>query len=160
MTIGRYGHSAFGTQQHQHLEHDFKEHIPTGELNDINSNNIHMPFSRNDVRFTDLRYKPTVREIAGFDHHHDYKKQELTQVNPSVAVFNDLYNYNPTQGVSYFDPHETDKLIHHPTDKPRFELENYKNLDIQKEIQADKKVAQSYVVPPKDSFVLKRQYRT
>lgn len=161
MTIGNHAHSSVGNQQYTQLHHDFRQHIPHGQLDDKNSANIHLPFSRNEVDFRDKRNYPTIKEIAGFDHQFDYKKQPLTQVNPSVAVFNDLYNYNPTQGITYFDPHATDKLIHHPQSRPRFESENYYDVSIPKKIEAmtqDK--TDLFTSFPNQSLTLSRKYRT
>lgn len=147
-----------GTKQETQLGFDFNEHIPTGQLNDKYKENIHLPFSRNEVDFINKRYHPVVPEIAGYAHDKKYKKQELTQTNPDVSVFNNLYNFNPTlKEMSYYAPHETEKLFNHPTDKPRFEKEFVYNNDIPNEIEGIKQNTTMFYKLPQHSMTIQRR---
>jgi hypothetical protein len=134
--------TGLGTKNYTQLGFDFKEHIPTGQLDDIK-----------------LNY-PVIREIAGFKHDEQYDDRPLTQINPTISVFTNLYNFNPThKEMSYFQPHATDKLFHHPDDKPRFESETEYDMSIPNEINKLRK-ADAPATLPQHSFTIKRRYRT
>ena len=146
-----------GTIQENYLNMDFKEHIPHGQLNDKTERDIHLPFSKNEIDFFIKRNQSTIREIEGHTHTNNYKLQELTQKSPTITVFNDLYNFNPThKEMSYYHPHDTDKLIHHPDDKPRFEKQFIYDVSIPDKIEARKKIEQYHKLP-QHSFTLDRR---
>jgi hypothetical protein len=160
MTIGNFSHGAGrGDASYTQLNTDFKELIPTGQTTDVYGNNIHLPFSRNDANYTNKRYYPTIREKAGFKHDHDYDDQPLTQINPTVSVFTNLYNFNAThKELSYFEPHNTDKLIQHPYSRPRFTAEKAYDISIPQEINKLKEnTAPDFFKLPQHSFTLNKR---
>ena len=143
-----------GTIQQDYLNMDFREHIPHGQLNDKTERDIHLPFSKNEIDFFNKRHYPIIPEIEGHTHAFNYKIQELS---PTITVFTELYNFNPTHAeMSYFHPHDTDKLIHHPDDKPRFEKEFIYDVSIPDKIEARKKIEQYHKLP-EHSFTLDRR---
>ena len=159
MTIGQIG-TGLGTKNYSQLGFDFMEHIPTGQLDDVKGNSFHLPFARKERDDEIKRNYPVIPEIAGFKHDHDYDDRPLTRNNPTISVFTNLYNFNPThKEMSYFQPHETDKLFHHPDDKPRFESETEYDMSIPNEIEKLKKVDAPKTLP-QHSFTIKRRVRT
>lgn len=161
MNIGTFSTTGGNTSCIQ-LGHDFNEQIQDGAtIIDTNKeSSFHLPFSRKEVEFRSKRNYPVIPEIAGHFHDTKYKVAELTQKHPNITVFNDLQNYNPTQGITYFHPHETDVLFQHDFVRPRFESENYKNLRIADDIKLkDKKVTDLFTLP-QHSFKIKPKYRT
>jgi hypothetical protein len=160
MTIGNFS-SGRGNTSVTQLNINFNEFIPTGQLDDKYKNDIHLPFSRSEVTSRQKRNYPVIREKAGHLHLRDYVGQELTQTNPTISVFNNLQNYNPTQGITYFHSHETDKLIHHPTSRPRLESEFMRDVSIPMKIEdMKKKDAPDFHKLPEHSFSIKKRYRT
>jgi hypothetical protein len=159
MTIGQIG-TGLGTKNYSQLGIDFTEHIPTGQLDDIKGTSFHLPFARKE-RDKEIKINyPVIPEIAGFNHDHDYDDRPLNQTNPTISVFTNLYNFNPThKEMSYFQPHATDKLFHHPDDKPRFESETEYDMNIPNEIEKLKKVDAPKTLP-QHSFTIKRRVRT
>ena len=159
MTIGNIA-TGLGTKNYTQLGFDFKEHIPTGQLDDIKGNSFHLPFARKE-RDKEIKINyPVIPEIAGFQHDEQYDDQPLTQINPTISVFTNLYNFNPThKELSYFHPHETEKLFHHPDDKPRFESETEYDMSIPNEINKLRK-ADAPKTLPQHSFTIKRRVRT
>ena len=161
MNIGTFSTTGGNTSCIQ-LGHDFNEQIQDGDtMIDTNKeSSFHLPFSRKEIEFRSKRNYPVIPEIAGHFHDHKYKVAELNQKNPTISVFNDLQNYNPTQGITYFHPHETDVLFQHDFVRPRFESENYKNLRIADDIKSKDKKVTDLATLPQHSFTIKRKYRT
>lgn len=162
MNIGSFSTTG-GNKNCNQLHHDFVEQIPAGAtIIDTNKeSSFHLPFSRKENYYDNKIYYPVIPEIAGHYHDTKYKVAELTQIHPSISVFNNLQNYNPTQGITYFHPHETDVLLQHDFTRPRFENENYKNLRIPDDIKSkDKPNAPDLETLPEHSFSIKRRYRT
>ena len=79
--------------------------------------------------------------------------------NDNITV-NDLQNYNPTQGITYFHPHETDVLFQHDFSRPRLESERVYDISIPQQIEAVKKDTAKTATLPQHSFTIKRRYRT
>jgi hypothetical protein len=159
MTIGNIA-TGLGTKNYTQLGFDFQEHIPTGQLDDIKGNSFHLPFARKERDKEKKLNYPVIPEIAGFQHDEQYDDQPLTQINPTISVFTNLYNFNPThKELSYFHPHETEKLFHHPDDKPRFESETEYDMSIPNEINKLRK-ADAPATLPQHSFTIKRRVRT
>lgn len=162
MNIGTFS-TVGGNTSCTQLGHDFYEQIQEGDtMIDTNGDSsFHLPFSKKEIGFRAKRNYPVIPEIAGHFHDTKYKVAELEQKNPTISVFNDLQNYNPTQGISYFHPHETDKLFQHPFTRPRLESEKYYDMRIPDDIKSkDKKNAPDAVTLPEHSFTIKRKYRT
>lgn len=161
MNIGTFSTIGGNTSCTQ-LGHNFYEQIQnSATIVDTNKeSSFHLPFSRKEIEFRSKRNYPVIPEIVGHFHDTKYKVAELTQKHPDITVFNDLQNYNPTQGITYFHPHETDVLFQHDFVRPRFESENYKNLRIADDIKSkDKKVTDLFTLP-QHSFKIKPKYRT
>ena len=162
MNIGTFSTTG-GNKSCQQLGHDFVEQVPAGNsIIDTNADSsFHLPFSRKEIYYDNKRHYPVIPEIAGHYHDTKYKVAELTQKHPDITVFNNLQNYNPTQGITYFHPHETDVLFQHDFVRPRFESENYKDLKIPNDIKSkDKSNAPDLATLPQHSFTIKRKYRT
>ena len=73
-----------------------------------------------------------------------------------------MYNFNPThREMSYYHPHETDKLFHHNISRPRFEKEILRDTSIPDEINEIKKdnAVDAHKLP-EHSFTIKRRART
>jgi len=159
MNIGNIS-TGLGTKNYTQLGFDFKEHIPTGQLDDIKGNSFHLPFARKERAKEQKINYPVIPEIAGIKHDTQYDDQPLTQINPSISVFNNLYNFNAThKEMSYFHPHETEKLFHNHKDRPRNEKETEYDILIPNEI--DKlKIADPPKTLPQHSFSIKRRVRT
>ena len=105
---------------------------------------------------------PVIPEISGHYHDEDYNNIPLNKTNPTIAVFNNLYNFNPThREMSYYHPHETDKLFHHNISRPRFEKEILRDTSIPDEINEIKKdnAVDAHKLP-EHSFTIKRRART
>ena len=158
MTIGSFS-TGLGNHNITQLGFNFEEHKMTGELNDIKGNSFHLPFARQTRKVEKKVNYPVIPEIAGHYHAENYKLQPLTQINPTVSVFNDLYNFNPThKELSYFDPHETDKLFHHNKSRPREEREYVYDMRIPNEINMiRKKEAPIHHKLPEHSFTIVRR---
>ena len=155
--IGNFG-TGVGTKQLSQLNMDFREFIPHGQLNDKTKKDIHLPFSKNEIDFFNKVNKPVIPEIEGHEHTFGYKLQPLTQKNPTVSVFNDLYNFNPThKEMSYYHPHDTDKLFHHPDSTPRFEGEFVYDVSIPDEINGIKQKTTDYHKLPQHSLTLNKR---
>ena len=164
MNIGTFS-TIGGNTSYNQLGHDYIEQIPAGDLiTDTKAeagSSFNLPFSRDEAKYRQKRNYPVIPEILGHYHDTKYKVTELTQKNPTITVFNNLQNYNPTQGITYFHPHETDKLLHHNISRPRMESEKYYNIDTVKEIEEKrKKQAPLEDTLPEHSFTIKRRYRT
>lgn len=160
MTIGNFGLTGSkGNINHTQLNMDGKEHIPHGQITDVNHNNIHLPFSRNEVNFRNKRYYSVIPEIEGFSHDYDYDNHPLTQKNPTVSVFNDLYNFNAThKEVSQFHPHETEQFFHMPKTRPRMEMEKVYDMEIPDKINTlKKKTAPDFIALPEHSLTLQKR---
>lgn len=161
MNIGTFS-TIGGNKNCQQLGHDFVEQIPAGNsiIDTRGDSSFHLPFSRKEVYYDDKRHYPVIPEIAGHFHDTKYKVAELNQKNPTVGVFNDLQNYNPTQGITYFHPHETDVLFQHDFSRPRLESERVYDIRIPQQIEAVKKDTPETATLPQHSFTVKRRYRT
>jgi hypothetical protein len=161
MNIGTFS-TIGGNKNCQQLGHDFVEQIPAGNsiIDTRADSSFHLPFSRKEVYYDDKRHYPVIPEIAGHFHDTKYKVAELNQKNPTVGVFNDLQNYNPTQGITYFHPHETDVLFQHDFSRPRLESERVYDISIPQQIEAVKKDTTKTATLPQHSFTIKRRYRT
>jgi hypothetical protein len=162
MTIGQIGSSAFGNKNHTQLGFDYKEFVPTGQLDDIKGNSFHLPFARQERDKEIKRNYPVIPEISGHFHDEEYDNQPLSQINPTISVFTNLYNFNPAhKELSYFHPHETEKLFHNPDSKPRFEQESVYDMRVPNEIEKLKKDnAPEEKTLPQHSFTIKRRVRT
>jgi hypothetical protein len=159
MTIGVFA-TGIGNQNVTQLNTDFKEFIPTGQLDDVKGNSFHLPFSKQEVKYDNKLRKPVIPEIAGHYHDFYYDNQPLTQKNPTISVFTDLYNFNPThKEIGYYHPHETEKLFHKPESRPRFEREFTKDTSIADKIEKIRKW-DAPVTLPQHSFSIKRRVRT
>lgn len=152
--------TGLGTKNYTQLGFDFQEHKPTGQLDDIKGTSFHLPFARKE-RYKELKlHYPVIPEIAGFKHDTEYDDCPLTQINPTISVFTNLYNFNAThKEMSYFQPHATEKLFHNPIDKPRFESETEYDMSIPNEINKLRKVDAPLTLP-QHSFTIKRRART
>lgn len=160
MTIGNFGlGGARGQASYTQLNMDFNELIPTGQITDTYNNNIHLPFSKNDANYTNKRYYPTIREMQGYTHDENYDNQPLNQKNPTISVFNDLYNFNPThKEMSYYKPHETDILTQHPYSRPRFTDEIVYDVSVPEEIEnMKKKNAPDFFKLPQHALTLNKR---
>lgn len=98
--------------------------------------------------------RPSGSLLMGADnYHHLFKKREhniFKKHHPSVyhkegelapemkrrfyqhhtSVTNDLnnnMNFNPTKETTYFEEHETNKHLHYPNTKPRYEIFNFRD---------------------------------
>jgi hypothetical protein len=161
MTIGSFS-TGLGNQNVTQFGLDFNEHKPTGQLDDAKGNSFHLPFSRQAVHIEKKINYNVIPEIAGHYHDQDYNNIPLNKTNPTIAVFNNLYNFNPThREMSYYHPHETDKLFHHNISRPRFETEILRDTSIPDEINAIKKdnAVDAHKLP-EHSFTIKRRART
>lgn len=151
-----YNHSGIITGTH--LGHSYEHHIPTGQLHDNKKNSFNLPFSKDDIDIFKKRNKNYFREIEGYDH--DIKKyKKIEHTHPTIMLSN-LQNYNPTQGITYFEPHETDILLYHPNGEPRYDKEYVYDMSIVQKIDKLRKNDETIHKPEQYSFKLKPKYRT
>jgi hypothetical protein len=151
-----YNHSGIITGNH--LGHSFQQHTATGQIVADKSNVLSVPFNKDDIDFFKKRNNNYIREIAGYDH--DTKKYKKIEHTHPTIMLNNLQNYNPTQGITYFEPHETDKLFHHPETDPRYENEYVYDVSISEKINEMRKKDVPLHRPERHSFKLKPKYRT
>jgi len=110
-----------------------------------------------DVDVYKKRNKNYIREIEGYDH--DTKKyKKIEHTHPTVMLSN-LQNYNPTQGITYFEPNETDILLYHPNGEPRYTKEYVYDLSIPQQINKIRVNDPAIHKPETHSFKLKPKYR-
>ena len=127
-----YNHT--GVVSGNHLGHSFEQHEPTGQIVANKKNVLSTPFNKDEIDIFKSRHKNYIREIEGYDH--DIKKYyKIEHTHPTIMLSN-LQNYNPTIGITYFEPHATDKLIHHHESKPRYDKEYVYNMHIPQQLEA------------------------
>lgn len=150
-------HNHSGIITGNHLGHSFQQQIPTGQIEANKSNVLSVPFNKDEIDFFNKRNKNYIREIAGYDH--DTKKYKKIEHTHPTIMLSDLQNYNPTKGITYFEPHETDKLFHHPETDPRYEQEYVYDVSIPEEINEMRKKNVPFHKPEQHSFKLKPRKR-
>jgi len=102
-----YNHA--GVVSGNHLGHSFEQHEATGQIVANKKNVLSTPFNKDEIDIFKSRHKNHIREIEGYDH--DIKKYyKIEHTHPTIMLSN-LQNYNPTIGITYFEPHATDKLL-------------------------------------------------
>ena len=150
-----YNHSGIITGNH--LGHSYEHHVPTGQLHDNKKNSFSLPFSKDDIDIFKKRNKNYIREIDGFDH--DTKKYKKIEHTHPTIMLSDLQNYNPTQGITYFEPNETDILLYHPNGEPRYTKEYFYDVSIPRQINKIRVNDPAIHKPESHSFKLKPKYR-
>lgn len=97
----------------------------------------HHDFKKTEKKYMDLHHKNHFRTTDGIPAEYSRLfKQHRTSVTPTL---NNLINFNPTIGLSSFEEHDTNKMLHGGIgSRPRFESVNNRNTEIVDKI-ADKK---------------------
>ena len=125
---------------------------PVGQV--AGAYNYHHPFKRSEAEYFDKRHQSFFRNTDGIPME---KERMFVQHSRSIENdFNNLINFNPTnKGLTYYEEHETNKLIHYPLSRPRFLTTAYKDTEIVDKINLWKKEGRHYHNYPEHSQTLK-----
>ena len=125
---------------------------PSGTIKDIGKGTN--PY---DVNFQDKLNKPYFRNTESIPPEYErLQKQHNTSVTNEL---NNNLNFNATSaGISYFEHHDTHKMLHYPESRPRFETENYRNTEIVDKINDARVDGRIYQNPIEHSQNLKVTY--
>lgn len=125
---------------------------PSGTIKDIGKGTN--PY---DVNFQDKLNKPYFRNTESIPPEYErLQKQHNTSVTNEL---NNTMNFNSTSaGISYFEHHDTHKMLHYPESRPRFETENYRNTEIVDKINDARVDGRIYQNPIEHSQNLKVTY--
>lgn len=129
----------------------FVESDPTGRVaGDIN---YHHPFKKPEAKHFDKRHKSHIRNIDGIPME---KKRLFVQHHRSIENdFNNLMNFNPTnKGLTYYEEHKTNKQIHYPLSRPRFDATSFRDTEIPDKIDDWRKDGRHYHIHGKHSQTL------
>ena len=75
-----------------------------------------------------------------------------------TADMNNLINFNPTsKGLTYFEEHETNKILHYQLSRPRFDAIIMKDTEIVDKIDDMKKQGRHYHSYPQHSHKLTKR---
>jgi hypothetical protein len=126
----------------------------TGFINDINvepnptgriEGDTHYPhpFKKTEKKYMDLHHKPHFRTTDGIPAEYSrFFHQHKTSITPTL---NNLMNFNPTIGLSSFEEHDTNKMLHGGVgSRPRFEHVHNYNTEIVDKISNIKKPGNHY----------------
>jgi len=98
----------------------------------------HHPFKKTNAKYMNLHHKSHFRTTDGIPA--EYSRlfhQHKSSVTPTL---NNLINFNPTIGLSQFEEHETNKMLHGGVgSRPRFEHVHNYNTEIVDKISDIKK---------------------
>ena len=137
----------------------------TGFINDIHAyerpcgtiegqTTYHHDFKKTEKKYMDLHHKSHFRTTDGIPP--EYKrffKQHSTSVTPTL---NNLINFNPTIGITQFEEHDTNKMLHGGVgSRPRFESVDNRNTEIVDKIDDIKKPGNHLHTKPEHSQTLK-----
>jgi len=125
--------------------------VSSDPVGSIDGNQFQTDSEKRDINFFQKRNKNYFRNT---DPTSPYDYYNIDNTHTSIQL-NNLQNYNPTsKGITYYEPHETEKLLHLPTSKPRFQGIIMRDNSIVNEIQKNKKQGIHYHSPPHHSFGL------
>ena len=112
------------------------------------------PFKKTEKKYMDLHHKSHFRTTDGIPPEYSRLfKQHKTSVTPTV---NNLINFNPTIGLSSFEEHETNKMLHGGVgSRPRFESVDNRNTEIVDKIDDIKKPGRHYHTRPEHAQTLR-----
>lgn len=98
---------------------------PSGSLL-MGKNNYHHPFKKTEADFFKKHHK-SVSHKKG-DIPPEFKRRFHQHESSVTNDFNNLMNFNPTMGNTFFDEHETNNMLHGGVGtRPRYEVFNYKD---------------------------------
>ena len=92
----------------------FPEPDPVGTIDAVKQDNYNIPFRKPDAKL--MKNEPITGNYfrqendipPQYPHHYKIHHNSVTM------HLNDLQNYNPcSKGITYFEPHETERHIHH-----------------------------------------------
>lgn len=114
----------------------------------------HHPFKKTNAKYMNLHHKSHFRTTDGIPPEYSrFFHQHKTSVTPTL---NNLINFNPTIGLSSFEEHETNKMLHGGVgSRPRFESVDNRNTEIVDKISDIKKEGRHYHTRPEHSQTLR-----
>ena len=137
----------------------------TGFINDIKvepnpcgtiegATTYHHDFKKTEAKYINLHHKNYFRTTDGIPPEYSRLfKQHKTSVTPTL---NNLINFNPTIGLTQFQEHDTNKMLHGGVgSRPRFEYVNNRNTEIVDKIQDIKKPGNHFHTRPEHSQTLR-----
>lgn len=112
------------------------------------------PFKKTEPKYINLHHKNHFRTTPGIPPEYSRLfKQHHTSVTPTL---NNLINFNPTIGLSSFEEHDTNKMLHGAIgSRPRFESVNNRNTEIVDKIQDIKKPGNHFHTRPEHAQTLR-----
>ena len=112
------------------------------------------PFKKTEPKYINLHHKNHFRTTDGIPAEYSRLfKQHRTSVTPTL---NNLINFNPTIGLTQFEEHDTNKMLHAGIgSRPRFESVNNRNTEIVDKIQDIKKPGNHFHTRPEHSQTLR-----
>jgi hypothetical protein len=114
----------------------------------------HHDFKKTEKKYMDLHHKNHFRTTDGIPPEYSRLfKQHHTDVTNNL---NNLINFNPTIGLTQFEEHDTNKMLHGGIgSRPRFESVNNRNTEIVDKIQDIKKPRNHFHTRPEHSQTLR-----
>ena len=114
----------------------------------------HHDFKKTEKKYMDLHHKNHFRSTDGIPAEYSRLfKQHRTSVTPTL---NNLINFNPTIGLSSFEEHDTNKMLHGGVgSRPRFESVDNRDTQIVDKIQDIKKPGNHFHTRPEHSQTLR-----
>lgn len=110
---------------------------PSGSLL-MGAENYHHPFKKTEVDYFDKRHKSLYHKEG--DIPPEYKRMFVQHHRSITNDMNNLQNFNPTIGTTYFEEHDTNKMLHGGVGtRPRYELFNFRDTHIPDKIDNWKK---------------------
>jgi len=114
----------------------------------------HHDFKKTEKKYMDLHHKSHFRTTPGIPPEYSRLfKQHHTDVTNNL---NNLINFNPTIGITQFQEHDTNKMLHGGIgSRPRFEYVNNRDTEIIDEIQDKKKPGNHFHTRPEHAQTLR-----
>lgn len=97
---------------------------PSGSLL-IGADKYHNPFKRTENDFFNKHHKSLYHKEGGISP--EFAKTFYQHHTSVTNELNNTMNFNPTIGVTYYEEHDTNKHLHYPKTKPRYELFNFRD---------------------------------
>ena len=112
------------------------------------------PFKKTEAKYINLHHKNHFRTTDGIPAEYSRLfKQHHTSVTPTL---NNLINFNPTIGITQFEEHDTNKMLHGAIgSRPRFEYVNNRNTEIIDKIADIKKPGNHFHKHPEHAQTLR-----
>ncbi len=123
------------------------------------SNNKHFHHQVHKVNETDMEKKVNKNHFRSTPAYPaEFKRMNVRHHTSITANMNNLINFNPTsKGLTYFEEHDTNKILHYQLSRPRFDAVIMRETEIVDKIDDMKKAGTHYHAYPQHSHRLTKR---